>query len=135
MNILSAYEEYLPLPRSLAFEEMSRLHQEILTEIGNDEDALELYEELIIAANKYSVFRSNWSLWSIEEKISRDASRTACHDSLIVKFNQLARYLNMQGKAAAWRDALGYESDDRYNRKRLGDFACYLVFVNSIHAR
>lgn len=135
MYVSSIYEEYVSLPRSLTFEEMSRLHQEILAEAGNDKDALELYEELIATANQYSVFRSNWCIWSIEEKINRDASRTACHNSLIVKFNQLARYFQMQGKAAAWRDALGYEEDDRYNRKRIGDFACYLVFVNSIHAR
>lgn len=41
----------------------------------------------------------------------------------------------MQGCEAKWRDELGYEEDDRYNRKAIGDFACYLVFVNSIHAR
>lgn len=42
--------------------------------------------------------------------------------------NQIARYLNMQGIDTNWRDVLGYEEDDRYNRKRLGDFACYIVF-------
>ena len=41
----------------------------------------------------------------------------------------------MQGKTAAWRDTLGFEEDDKYNRKRLGDFACYIVFINSISAR
>jgi len=134
MNV-SAYEEYLPQPKSLSLEEMAKLHQEMLSEIGSDEDALELYEELVITANKYSVFRSNWCVWSRDEKADKDSSRTACHNSLIVKFNQLARFLNMQGKAAAWRDALGYEDEDRYNRKRIGDFACYIVFVNSINAR
>ena len=47
----------------------------------------------------------------------------------------LARYLKQQGKVAAWRDALGYEEDDQYNRKAIGDFACYLAFVNGINAR
>lgn len=134
MNV-SAYEEYLPMSKSLTFEEMANLHQEMLSEIGNDEDALELYEDLVITANKYSVFRSNWCVWTREEKIDKDPSRTSCHNSLIVKFNQLARFLKMQNKSASWRDVLGHEEDDRCNRKRVGDFACYIVFINSINAR
>ena len=73
--------------------------------------------------------------FSREEKQDKDSSRSASHNSLIVKFNQLARFLKMQGKTAAWRDTLGFEEDDKYNRKRLGDFACYIVFINSISAR
>ena len=46
-----------------------------------------------------------------------------------------ARYLKQQGRTAAWRDELGYEEDDPYNRKAIGDFACYLAVVNGINAR
>ena len=67
--------------------------------------------------------------------MERDESRTSCHNSLIIKFNQLAKYLKLSGKAISWRDELGYEEDDRYCRKTIGDFACYLVFLNSVHAR
>ena len=123
------------MDKSLTLDEMIDIHQKLMLSIGSDQDALELYEELIETANRYSTYRANWCIWSVEEKLDRDSSRTACHDSLIVKFNQLARYLNMQGMDTNWRDVLGYEEDDRYNRKRLGDFACYIVFVNSICAR
>lgn len=133
--MISTYEDYLPLPMSLSLEEMAFLHRDMVNEIGNDTDSLELYEELITTATRYMVFRSNWLLWSKEEKMDKDSSRTSCHDSVIVKFNQLARYLKSQGKSAAWRGILGYEEDDRYFRKRIGDFACYLVFVNSVLAR
>lgn len=133
--MISTYEDYLPLPMSLSLEEMASLHRDMVNEIGNDTDSLELYEELIITATRYMVFRSNWLLWSKEEKMDQDPGRTSCHNSVIVKFNQLARYLKTQGKAAAWRDTLGYEEDDKYFRKKIGDFACYLVFVNSILAR
>lgn len=133
--MISTYEDYLPLPMSLSLEEMSSLHKDMVNEIGKDSDSLELYEELIATATRYMVFRSNWLLWSKEEKMDKDSGRTSCHNSMIVKFNQLARYLKTQGKAAVWRDTLGYEEDDKYFRKRLGDFACYLVFVNSILAR
>lgn len=79
--------------------------------------------------------RSNWLLWDKEQKADKDSSRTSCHDTVIVKLNKLARYLKMQGKAAIWRDRLGEEGDDPYFRKRMGDFACYLVLVNSLLAR
>lgn len=133
--MISTYEDYLPLPMGLSLEEMASLHRDMVNEIGNDNDSLELYEELITTATRYMVFRSNWLLWSKEEKMNQDPGRTSCHNSVIVKFNQLARYLKTQGRAAAWRDTLGYEEDDKYFRKRIGDFACYLVFVNSILAR
>lgn len=133
--MIPTYEDYLPLPMSLSIEEMAALHNDMAEEIGNDDDSLELYEELITTATRYMVFRSNWLLWSKEEKMENDSSRTSCHNSLIVKFNQLARYLQAQGKTAAWRDTLGYEEDNKYFRKRIGDFACFLVFVNSVLAR
>lgn len=41
----------------------------------------------------------------------------------------------MQGKDTSWREKLGYEKEDVYNRKVIGDFACYIVFVNSLNAR
>ena len=129
------YEEYLEEPKSLDLETALKLHKEILEEIGTDQDAMELYEELSQTAAKYSYFRSNWFLWDREETRSKDESRTACHNSLIIKFNMLARYLKMQSKEAAWRDELGYEEDDRYYRKRIGDFGCFIAFVNGINAR
>lgn len=131
----STYEEYIPLTKSIPVELMMELHQEMLSEIGTNEEALELYEEFLQAANRYSTFRSNWCIWCHKEKIDKDSSRTSCHDSMIVKLNQLARYLKMHGTNVNWREVLGDENEDVYNRKRIGDFACYVVFVNSISAR
>ena len=59
---------------------------------------------------------------SREEKMDIDPLRTSHHDSLIIHFNMLARYLRMQGKKAEWRERLGYKEDDRFNRKTIGDF-------------
>lgn len=133
--MITNYEQYLEKPKSLTFEQMNALHKEILAEIADDLEAVEIYDELIETATKYNEFRANWLVWDRETRISKDSSRTSCHNSLIVKFNMLARYLKMQGKKAAWRDELGYEEDDRYYRKAIGDFGCYLVFINAINAR
>ena len=130
-----AFEEYLTEPKAITFNEMQDLHSDMLSEIGNDADAIELYEDLIDTALKYAEIRARWMRLSREEKMDIDPLRTSHHDSLITHFNMLARYLRMQGKQAAWRDRLGYEEDDRFNRKTIGDFGCYIIFVNSLCAR
>lgn len=133
--MISTYEEYTKLPKTLPLEQMQVIHKQIVSEVGNDSDALELYDDLIKVATRYAAIRANWLLMSREEKMEQDSGRTFCHNSVITHFNMLARYLKKQEKTAAWRDELGYEDDDSYNRKAIGDFACYLAFVNGINAR
>ena len=133
--MVCTYEEYLKQPKAITFGKMQIFHAEMLAEIGADTEALELYDELMKVATRYAAIRANWLLLSREEKSEQDSGRTSCHNSVITHFKMLARYLKQQGKAAAWRDELGYEEDDLYNRKAVGDFACYLAFVNGINAR
>lgn len=133
--MLSTYENYEPEPMSLTLEEMASLHREMAEETGGDAEAIELYMELYAAAAKYSESRSNWLLWDKEKKLEEDSVRTSRHNKVIMAFNMLARYLKMQGKSASWRDVLGKESENPYFRKRIGDFACYLVFIGSLNAR
>lgn len=133
--MIVTYEEYLSTPKSLTLEKMQEIHLQIISEISGDTEAEEIYEELMEAAVNYTNFRIKWFLLSREERMNIDSSRSACHNSLIVKYNMLARYLKMNGKEAMWREVLGYEEDDKYNRKAMGDFACYLSFVSGINAR
>ena len=132
--MVCTYEEYLKQPKAITFGKMQIFHAEMLAEIGADVDALELYDELIKIATRYAAIRANWLLLSREEKSEQDSGRTSCHNSVITHFNMLVRYLKQQGKAAAWRDELGYEEDKPYNRKAIGDFACYLACVDGISA-
>lgn len=56
--------------------------------------------------------------------------------SLLLAGTILATSLTpMPVSAASWRDARGDEKENKYGRKTIGDFACYLVFMNSICAR
>ena len=131
----NTFESYMKEPYVLDFGEMQRLHGELLSEIGNDPDAIELYDELVDIATRYAAIRAKWVRLSREEKMDIDSLRTLHHNSVIIHFNMLARYLRMQGKKAAWRDQLGGDEENRYYRKTIGDFGCYIVFVNSICAR
>lgn len=132
---LLLYTDYLDHRKSLTFEESMKLHAELLSEIGSDETAVEIYTEICEKAARYSGFRSKWLIMSKEEKADADPSRTACHDSLIICINKLTRYLRMNGKPAAWRDELGDETSDPYIRKRIGDFGCYIALINGLNAR
>lgn len=129
------YEEYLCLAKTISFEECLRLHGEMIQEISNDEDAVEMYEFLLEKATDYATYRSRWTTRNKEWKFNSDPQRTATHDVLINNFNMLARYLKNIGKKAGWRDTLGYIEEDPANRKRIGDFACYLVFVHALNGR
>lgn len=133
--MVNTYADYLKTQRSMCIEQMEKLHQMIMDEVSKDEEAMKLYVELIESAIVYSSMRARWPQMSREEKMDQDSSRTSHHDSVITHFNMLARYLRMQGKSAEWRDMLGDEKEDPYIRKAIGDFGCYLVFVNSICAR
>ena len=133
--MLSTYEKYQSMPASLTLEKMTGLHREMTEEIGNDSYALELYKELLSASVRYLESRSNWPLWSREKKLEEDSTRTSRHNKVILAFDTLARYLEMQGNTASWRAVLGKESETPYYRKRIGDFACYLAFIGSLNAR
>ena len=132
---MNTYHEYLEMPLSLTFEDMNKIHTQMVDEIGNDDIAKELYEDLLSQSRKYHYYRSNWPVWTREEKMENDPNRTICHDSLIIKFNVLARYFRQNGKTATWRDALGNEKTEPYARKRIGDFACYLICIDAISSR
>ena len=134
MNI-NTFDDYLNEPCALHFDQMKRFHQEMIDEIGMDPKSVELYDDLVSEAGKYAAIRASWQQMSREEKMEKDSLRTSIHDSVIIHFNMLARYLRMQGKKAEWRDRLGYEEDNKFYRKAIGDFGCYIVFVNSICSR
>lgn len=133
--MIDSLMDYYKEKAYLSIEEMGKIHQEMKEEIGDDPDALELYEELIVSASTYSEIRTKWNFLPYDEQAKRDAGRTSAHDVLIVKFNQLARFLKQNGHAALWRNELENESHSIYGRKRIGDMGCYLVFIQSINSR
>lgn len=131
MNI----NEYKKMPQSLSFVEMRDIHEDILSAMGRDETARELYNELLEASLEYANMRSMWYLMDADKRAEQDRLRTSYHDSVITHINMLYRYLKKNEKNVEWRDVLGYEEENVYNRKRIGDFGCYLSFVTALLAR
>lgn len=93
----------------------------------SDEDIYELFKDMINRAVRYANIRAGWNLLSRKEKGEKDPSRTSAHDAFIVSLNIIARTQGDIGKE--WREKL---TD---NRKRIGDFACFIALFEGIEAR
>ena len=132
---MNSFDTYSHMTDTLTMEDFLDIHAGMIESVGNDPDALELFDELMEHAIVYTDIRARWTMMSVEEKREIDETRTMKHDALIVKFNKLARYLDMTGRDIAWRDALGYTEVDPGKRRRIGDFACFLTFIAGINAR
>ena len=124
--MIPTYENYLKEKNSLTFDDMQRIHATMVSDIGTDADALELYNELLDMAVKYASIRMSWLSLPKQSKLDDSEKRTICHDSLLIKVRKLSRCV---GKEHEWNEML------REDRKRIGDFACYLAFLNGLHAR
>lgn len=133
--MIATYRDYLPQIKSIDFETCLKVHDMMIESIGNDEDAIELYNEIIEKSIEYTSIRAYWTIKDREWKMDNDPARTSKHDAIIIKYNQLARYLKRQGKKAEWRDILGYVEDERKIRKRIGDMSNFLTYIHALNGR
>jgi hypothetical protein len=95
----------------------------------NDPDFMMIFEEFIADALKYSQFRSKWMTYTHEQKAEYDLSRTSAHNAFIQDCDILARLMNQMSLDVSWRTEIGEE------RKRIGDFACWLAAIIAIRER
>ena len=112
----------------LTYQEAERVYAAINEALDwNDPDVVGLYDDMIMYAARYSNIRVGWNVLTREQKMETDSRRTAAHDAFIVSLNIVAR---IQGEAGAkWKECL---TDDR---KRVGDFACYIALFRGLEAR
>lgn len=124
------YKSYLNERNSISFEESEEIYERILAEINfKNSDAKELYDDLINHVLQYAGIRSKWLTFTREERMDKDQGRTMKHNLVISSFNVLSRYLEKIGKDISWHSQLGNE------RKRIGDFACYIAFIYGLNGR
>lgn len=88
----------------------------------------DLFDDLLEVAIRYAETRVQW-LQSPEKRSQIETDRTACHESLIAACDILSRNMAKKGEDNSWRRTLG---DDR---KRIGDFACFVHCILGISAR
>ena len=127
------YQAYLKKNDSITMEQAAEIYRKICEALDpDDEDGREILGEYLTAAAKYAGIRAGWNRLSREEKADTDANRTACHNKVIFHLNILSRYIASKGKDTQGRDELG---DEKENRKKIGDFACYVALMEGLDAR
>ncbi len=127
MNDYNAYLLTIPGTK-LGFDDMT----EILSELNNSikqvkaDDKMDFYVDFLAKAFKYAGVRSEWELFENYERAEKDAYRTSMHNSFITSINVLSRLCESEDIDNSWRLKL---SDDR---KVIGDFACFVAYVNGL---
>lgn len=125
------YENYLNENDSITWEECRSIYMDIVGQIQKKKDskAEALFKEMQQRAITYGTIRANWFNLSFGERAEADADRTRKHDLFIKAKSNLATYMYEQKMDIDWEDKLGTQ------RKRIGDFACYMVFLISLQER
>src|SRR4051794_30341713 len=90
---------------------------------------IDLRQDLVDVAIRDARARVDWLLADPAKQQEMGHDRTVTHNALIVACDILARNMAKSGEDASWRQVLG---DDR---KRIGDFACYLHCLLGLKAR
>lgn len=94
---------------------------------------IEQWNELVKASLAYVEIRGKWLILNREEQLLIDSSRTIRHNTVISELKSLASFMEQQDWNTEWYQQLC--DDERYSRKRIGDFACYIVYIYSLNAR
>ena len=130
---MNDYDYYLELSRgsSLTLEDADSILKKMIlcVESLKVKDKMDCYNGILKAAFEYTSIRCKWELMDREEKIDNDNFRTGCHNSFIISLDVLSRLAAAEDVDSSWREDLG---DDR---KRIGDFACYIAYINGIANR
>lgn len=120
------------LPKeALSYEEATKIYADIVNGLNmcTQEYKRELVEGMKLRAIRYANKRAEWECMTPEERRDADAGRTSSHNAFIDQMNIIKRMLDTEGIDTSWREELG---DDR---KRIGDFACYMAYIFSVGNR
>ena len=121
-------KEGIYMSTELSYEEAKEIYFSIQNNLDlSDDDIVGLYNDMINRAVRYANIRAEWNSLTRDQKREKDDSRTFAHDAVIMAVNIVARTQGNEG--AVWRSRL---TDDR---KRIGDFACYIALFKGLEAR
>ncbi len=130
---MNSYEKYLADAgnSALTMEDALEIYNELIASVAvcKVEDKMDFYDEMIKKACAYAKIRNDWEYMTREMKIDADQGRTMKHNSFIDSVNILNRLITNDGVSSNWREKLGDE------RKRIGDFACFIAFITGISNR
>lgn len=122
------YDKYLKAPDPISFEEAMKIYGEIVEEAPDGNQAFdEAWDNAIEKMTAYADLRAHWKITPKPQR--NNDQRTVKHDNVIASLDQLAECMKEQNLNADWREELGNQ------RKRIGDFACYVSLIYGLFAR
>ncbi len=131
--MINTYEDYLDSPAGdiLKIEDALQIYTKMADCISRCtlEDKMDFWNDCLKKAADYTIIRNRWEMMSKEEKRDADEGRSLKHDGFITSLNILSRIAQKEGVDNSWRDELGEE------RKRIGDFACFITYITGISNR
>ena len=130
---MKSYEAYLhhPAGHVLPMEEALGIFTALNESFSacQAEDKMDFYNDFLRQAADYTLVRCRWEFMDLQEKVEDNRNRTIEHDSFITKVNVLCRLEEAEGIDTSWRERLGE------NRKRIGDFACFVTYMTGLSNR
>lgn len=131
MTKVVSYENCLKGQDTLTLEECESIYMDIVKQLEAhpDSEFEGLFKTLQERAIVYAGIRANWFNLSFGERGAADADRSRKHDLFIKAKNDLSKYMYAHKLDIDWEDRLGEE------RKRIGDFACYMTFLIAVSER
>lgn len=98
------------------------------------EEKKEFFDDFLSKAIQYAHLRANWELMDRETRMNEDEGRILLHNSVITSINVLKRLCDIDNIDTSWRDKLGSEREGT-ERKRIGDFACFMAYITGVRNR
>ena len=124
------YSELTEKNKVLTFIESNEIYIEIISVLNrHDTEEMEYWNDFITSSIEYLEIRSTWLFLSREEKLKKDPLRTGIHNTVIRNLTVLKRIVEHKHEHTEWYYLL---NDDR---KRIGDFACYVSYIHSLSSK
>ena len=114
----------------ISFSEAGQIYTSLLNSSNQlDKEFQEEWTTFVQVCVEYTSARGKWLTLSREEKQSFDEARTIIHNKVIYQLKLLKGLAHEQCNDISWFETF---NDDR---KRIGDFACYVAYIYAVNAR
>lgn len=136
--MINTYEKYLKHKAGniLKVEDAMKIYREMADSIiqCKIEDKMDFWNSCLTKAATYAKMRNDWETMSMEEHAEKDGTRTDLHESFIISLNMLSRVTGIKEVDGSWpEDSWRGELGD--DRKRIGDYACFISYITGISNR
>lgn len=124
------YDDFKNEKGIVSFSEAEQIYSSLLNSSNQlDKEFQEEWTTFVLLCVEYASACGKWLTLSREEKLANDESRTVTHNKVIYQLKILKGLASEQGNDVAWFEQF---NDDR---KRIGDFACYVAYIYALNAR